>query len=67
MQISKLDDREGDGTVLRDNGLDPDIYYKRVKHSNPLKVSSKVDSAIKRQLDKLTSFKQSGEGFNQTQ
>ena len=65
-QISRLDNRDGNGTILKDNGLDPDIYYKRVKNSHPLVSTSKVDSAIMKQLDKLTSFKESAEGFSKT-
>jgi hypothetical protein len=66
-QISRLD-REDEGVILRDNGLDPDIYYKRSKigQGSTLKVSNKLDSAIAKQLEKLTMFK-TGEGFNKTQ
>ena len=48
-QVSRLDNGQS-GTILRDNGLDPDIWYKRVKTTGLQKVSSKVDNAILKQL-----------------
>ena len=49
-QIGRLD-RQEDGGIMRDNGLDPDIYYKKAKGQvSTLKVSNKLDSAIAKQL-----------------
>lgn len=54
----------GEDNILKDNGLDPDIWYKRVKGGSTLKVSNKVDEAILKQLAKLNQFKaSSSEGF----
>lgn len=46
----------GEDNMLQDNGMDPQIWYKRVKGSNAGS-SKKVDDAIMRQLTKLNDFK----------
>ena len=57
-KIAQQVERMGGGreeTILQDKGLDNELWYKRVKEGVG---RSKVDDAIKKQLDKLNKFKQ---------
>ena len=52
-QVKKMDGG-GEETILQDKGLDNDLWYRRVKEGVS---KSKVDDAIKKQLDRLNRYK----------
>lgn len=48
-QVNKIHNQKEEH-ILKDNGLDPDLWYKRIKQQPNIKGTSKVDSAIMKQL-----------------